>query len=219
MVAATTTLVTPPTIQPSTALNSIYQSATFGGIATEARSTSSAANATSLPLTTLIPIIVALVVLLVLIVVMLAFYYKRKKTLKKPFSNTCQCTAEESHTENGRVHYVNEHPNNNHELIDNILYMSRESTQPEYENEQNPYNKLQHFTKFHVKGKNNDSDDQYSHIQHSNNPATTENDHQDVYNEIYVPDEIVENKNQFLTQNKNQRQQIKMNEHAENTQR
>ena len=150
---------------------------------------------------------------------MLALCYKRRKTLKKPFSNTDQCTAEESQTEIGQVRYVNVHPNNNQEMIDNILYMSRESNQQEDENEQDPYNKLQHFTKFHIKGKNNNSDDQYSHIQLSNSAANTENDHQDVYNEIYVPEEIVENESQFLTQNNIQREQIKMKKHAENTQR
>ena len=219
MVAATTTPVTPPTTQPSTASNSIYKGTTFGRISTEATSNTSKASAISLPLTTLIPIIVALVVLLVLIAVMLALYYKRKKTLKKPYSNTDQCTAEEPHTENGQVHYVNVHPNNNQEMIDNILFMSRASNQPEDENEQNPYNKLQHFTKFHIKEKNNDSGDQYSHIQLTNSAATTENDQQDVYNEIYVPKETVENENQFLTQNRIQREQIKKNEHVENTRR
>ena len=207
------------TTQPSTALNSIDQSTTFGRISTEAPAATSAANATSLPLTTMIPIIVALVVLLVLIAVVLALYYKRQKALKKPFSNTDHCTAEETQNGNGQVPYVNVHANNNQEMIDNILYMSRASNQPEDENEQDPYNNLQHFTKFHTKGKNDDPGDQYSHIQHSHRATTTENDQQDVYNEIYVPEEMVGNENQMFTQNKIQRKQIKTNKLATNTQR
>ena len=141
------------TTLPSTALNSIDQSITFGRISTKAPATTSAANASSSPLTTLTPIIVALVVLLVLIAVVLALYYKRRKALKKPFSNTDHCTAEEPQNGNGQVPYVNVHANHNQEMIDNVLYMSRASNQAEDENEQNPYNNLQHFTKFTQKGK------------------------------------------------------------------
>ena len=174
-----------------------------------------------LPLTTLIPVIVVIVVLLILIMVMLVLYCKKKNAnkLANPKSDRDRIVTPLAENVQQAV-YESIPPNNNQEMVNNVLYMSRRSNQPC----DNDADDGETFDKLYVVPsgstiKQSSPRHDYSHIEIPNDTPNTINDEQKVYNEIYLPKEFVEHENKHTLQSSSQQGQIKIEERIEKPRR
>jgi len=114
----------------------------------------------------------------VLLVVILVFCWRKRNATK---SNIDQ-DAPASHGNRQEGHCKIAQTNNSFEMVDNVLYTSRDTTQ-QNKSKVKIYNQLNHFQKQTTRQV--DAIDEYSHIENCNKTTVTDNDQQMVYNEIY----------------------------------
>ena len=173
-------------------------------------------NLLGLPLTTLIPIIVVIVVLLIVIIVMLVLYCKKKNASKSANPKSDRNRTVTPLAENvQQAVYESIPPNNNQEMVNNVLYMSRRSNQPR----DNDADDGETFDRLYIVPsgstiKQSSPRHDYSHIEIPNDTPSAINGEQKVYNEIYLPKEFVEHENKHTLQS-SQQEEIKIEERIE----
>ena len=178
-------------------------------------------NVLGLPLTTVIPIIVVIVVLLIVIIVMLILYCKKKNASKSANPKSDRDRTVTPLAENvQQAVYESIPPNNNQEMVNNVLYMSRRSNRPR----DNDADDGETFDRLYVVPsgstiKQSSPRHDYSHIEIPNDTPSEINGEQKVYNEIYLPKEFVEHENKHNLQSSSQQGQIKIEERIEKPRR